>query len=150
MKITKRIILIILSAFLVFSAVACGKAEEKPNENESAPKTPEEKALEIKQAYIDTHQLKSIAPKDVYLKSYGIFGDIWVVSVDYYGRSYFGVSIQEEIEGYVFEYGYESRFMVYNNKTFYNLKESFYNGILSLENIKTLYENYTNEVFTTY
>ena len=35
MKITKRIILIILSALLIFSAAACGKVEEKPKGEEN-------------------------------------------------------------------------------------------------------------------
>ena len=37
MKITKRIILIILSARLVLSAAACGKAEENPKGEENTP-----------------------------------------------------------------------------------------------------------------
>ena len=37
MRITKRIILIILSALLVLSVVACGKAEENPKGEENTP-----------------------------------------------------------------------------------------------------------------
>ena len=144
-----RIVLIILSALLILSAVACGKIEDNSNEeNNNIPKTPEEMASQIKQEYINAYKIKSVKNNDIPLKVFGIFDETWVLFVNY--GTFADVMCYITVDDITFEIGSTNYPKVYNNGIFYSLNEAFDNGILTSENIRTLHENYTNKKFTIY
>ena len=111
-----------------------------------------DKAMEIIQAYVAVPEHEWLDTTDIELWVYGKFENAWVVWVEYneVWENDDNSTYTEIIDGITFEFTSPWFYEVYSNGSFYTISEAFEQGILSSQDIRTLYHNTTNELSENY
>ena len=159
MKITKRIILIILSALLVLSVVACGKAEENPKGEENTPPVEQDPPAQEEPPSEDEEPSQGESKFQKYILPENIKTEVveaWKADHDYYPNNfhYYGIyngyviifaagpadkstSIGFE-KDIVIHWGSDFEMYAYKNGVFNKIYETYKAGLLSREDVAAI------------
>lgn len=100
----------------------------------------------IKCEYIKTYLLKEYPYaniNDVFIeKRYGIYNNAHVLILTNNYEEYNSIITKESILNYVFEYSNHNSALLYYNEKFYTLKEAYRSKILSLDDLKRIFEQF--------